>query len=453
MPPHDPFIEPLFSSAERDELDHLDYFLERLAALRDRGLIAPDAYGTVLDESQTRRETLHRAGRYARCLAGANALSATAPAEAIRWAEQAIGVDQERSEAWKLIVRLLWAQEDDEAAVAWCARSVEHVPELGPELEQMRAQIAPRAKLRLERAHQVQLERETTARIGLVRTALQEHRFAEAASICREILATTPDHPEALANAAFALRRVGQLDEAIDIYDHLVHLQPRNTAWTRWAHELRNQKLTSHPAATSDVQTELGISPNRGEVYVMPERSWSGFTAEFVKEHWQKLILSLAVLLIVVSSTVGAHILLGDLLWSPEGKCTLALAGTLLLAALGTGLERWGANRAGRMMLITTLIVVPIHFMLAGELKLLLQPPSLRLAFLGALLAVLVAMVRWVSGRLADVGVAPLDQRRKRSHYPRLDAGMEPSVRGLSACTTRVSGHGLCDGKSPVGAV
>jgi tetratricopeptide (TPR) repeat protein len=408
MAPHDSIIEPLFSSAERDELNHLDYFLERLAALRDRSLIAPDAYGTVLDESQTRREALHRAGRYARCLAGANALSATAPAEAIRWAEQAIGVDQERSEAWNLIVSLLWAQEDDEAAVAWCARGALHITELGPELERMRAQIAPRAKLRLERAHRAQLERETTARLALVRTALQEHRFAEAVAICREILATTPDHPEALANAAFAMRRVGQLDEAIQIYDHLVQLQPRNTAWSRWADELRNQKLLSHPATASNLPTEPGISPNPGEVYVVPERSWSGFTAEFVKEHWQKLILSLAVLLIVVSSTVGAHILLGDLLWSPEGKCTLALAGTLLLAALGTGLERWGASRAGRMMLITTLIVVPIHFMLAGELRLLLQPPSLRLVFLGALLAVLVAMVRWVSGRLAGPAGARL---------------------------------------------
>jgi pilus assembly protein TadC len=47
MPPHDPIVEPLFSIAERDELNHLEYFLDRLASLRDRGLIAPDAYGTV----------------------------------------------------------------------------------------------------------------------------------------------------------------------------------------------------------------------------------------------------------------------------------------------------------------------------------------------------------------------------------------------------------------------
>ncbi len=54
------------------------------------------------------------------------------------------------------------------------------------------------------------------------------------------------------------------------------------------------------------------------------------------------------------------------------------------------------------MMLITTLIVVPIHFMLAGELRLLFQPPSMRLAFLGVLALVLVVLVRWASGRLAE---------------------------------------------------
>jgi tetratricopeptide (TPR) repeat protein len=426
MAPHDPNVEPLFSNAERDELAHLDYFLERLAVLHDRGLIAAGPYATVLGESQSRRETIERAGRYARCLASARELAATSPADAIRWAEQATGVDQERPEAWKLIVTLLWSQEDDEAAIAWCARAAEHVPELEAEVERMRTQVAPRAKLRLERAQKAQLEQEASARVTLVRAAVQEHRFAEAAAVCREILATTPDHPESLAIAAFALRRLGRLDEAIQIYDQLVRLQPMNTAWSRWADELRSQGLPSDQAAISDPQTDLGSTPTRGAVYLAPERSWSSFTAEFVKEHWQKLILSLAVLLIVVSSTVGAHILLGDLLWSPEGKCTLALAGTLLLAALGTGLERWGASRAGRMMLVTTLIVVPIHFMLAGELRLLLQPPSLRLVFLGALLLVLVAMVRWVSGRLAE----PAGARLLTASLLLISAGSAATTRG-----------------------
>ena len=103
----------------------------------------------------------------------------------------------------------------------------------------------------------------------------------------------------------------------------------------------------------------------------------------------------------MVSSTVGAHLLLGDLLWSPVGKCALALLATLLFASLGAGLLRWGAERAGRMMLIATLIVVPIHFMLAGELRLLLEPPSPRHIFLAIDALALVAMVRWVSGMLA----------------------------------------------------
>ena len=105
-----------------------------------------------------------------------------------------------------------------------------------------------------------------------------------------------------------------------------------------------------------------------------PALSWSSVAGEFLQEHWQKLILCLAVLLIVVSSTVGAHLLLGEKLWSPLGKCSLAMVGTLMFAALGMVLIRWGAERAGQMMLVTTLIVVPIHFMLAGELRLVLEP-------------------------------------------------------------------------------
>ena len=59
-----------------------------------------------------------------------------------------------------------------------------------------------------------------------------------------------------------------------------------------------------------------------------------------------------------------------------------------MFAALGMGLIRWGAERAGRMMLVTTLIVVPIHFMLAGELRLVVEPSPLRLAGFAVQIAV-----------------------------------------------------------------
>src|SRR5947207_2109581 len=107
---------------------------------------------------------------------------------------------------------------------------------------------------------------------------------------------------------------------------------------------------------------------------IEPDQSGASIAGEFLKDHWQKLILCLGVLLIVVSSTVGAHHLLGPLLGSPEGKSVLALVYTLVVAAFGCGLIRWGATGAGRVMLLTTLAVIPINFTLAGELQLLIVP-------------------------------------------------------------------------------
>ena len=128
-------------------------------------------------------------------------------------------------------------------------------------------------------------------------------------------------------------------------------------------------KAPEHVVQTG-ADVERDARRQTGEIAAPPPPiSWSSFAGEFLKEHAQELLLCLAVLLIVVSSTVGAHMLLGDLLWSPVGKCTLALVATLLFAAFGAGLLKWGAARAGRMMLVATLIVVPIHFMLVGEMQ------------------------------------------------------------------------------------
>ena len=413
MAPSDQKLEPVLSNAESDELGHLEYFLAKLADLRDRGLIAPEAYDTAASESQSRRASINRAGQYEACMVKSRGLSKSWPKQAVHWAEQAIRVDRGRIGGWRMIVDLCWSQQDDQAAIAWCAQGAEHFPELQIELEQLRALVGPREECRLEVARKAKLEQELTEQLGETRKALEERRFSDAAAICDQILAGQPDHLEALANKAFSLRHAGDIEGALQVYGHLMHLEPGNLVWPRWVQELRKErhpgmsaaKKSRGSAAPESVQAEstsIDSTSPAAAAFAPAERSWSGFTSELVKEHWQKLILSLAVLLIVVSSTVGAHLLLGDLLWSPEGKCTLALAGTLLLAALGTGLEHWGAGRAGRMMLVTTLIVVPIHFMLAGELRLLFQPPSMRLLFLCAIALVLVALVRWASGRLAE---------------------------------------------------
>src|SRR6478736_668620 len=105
-------------------------------------------------------------------------------------------------------------------------------------------------------------------------------------------------------------------------------------------------------------RTETSTAPPRAA----DKTGWAAIAGEFLEEHWQKLILCLAVLLIVVSSTAGAHHLLGPLLWRPEGKCLLALVYTLLFGVFGGVLVRWGAAGAGRVVLLTTLGVVPVNF-------------------------------------------------------------------------------------------
>ncbi len=409
MSPSDQTLEPVFSAASSDELGHIAYFLERLAELRDRGVIDEHAYDIAAGECMSRREAIDRTGRYESCMGNSRSRSKNWPKQAIEWAEQAIQIDRQRIDAWRMIVELCWSQEDDQAAIAWCTQGAELFPELQTNLVRMRVELAPREERRLQRAVRAKLAQEAFERLQQVRSALEEHRFSDACAMCDQILAGRPDDLEALANKAFVLRHIGEIDRALEVYGRSMQLEPGNPVWARWVQSLRKERLPSVAKARRDREDEPAerTSPSESTspadaVFVPEERSWSGFASEFVKEHWQKLILSLAVLLIVVSSTVGAHLLLGDLLWSPEGKCTLALAGTLLLAALGTGLERWGAGRAGRMMLITTLIVVPIHFMLAGELRLLFQPASMRLVFLAVIALVLVALVRWASGRLAE---------------------------------------------------
>src|SRR5262249_34139572 len=55
---------------------------------------------------------------------------------------------------------------------------------------------------------------------------------------------------------------------------------------------------------------------------------------------------------------------------------------------------------AGRMMLLTTLIVVPVNFMLAGEMRLLSEPSLSRLVVLGLDVAALFAVTYRVASAL-----------------------------------------------------
>jgi len=62
---------------------------------------------------------------------------------------------------------------------------------------------------------------------------LEGHRDAEAILLCREILAVRSDHVDALATAAYAYQRTGQLDDAIVLYQALADLREGPVATRR----------------------------------------------------------------------------------------------------------------------------------------------------------------------------------------------------------------------------
>ena len=375
-------IDPDLKSMERQELSHLAYFRQKIADLRNRGVIAGDLFETIDSEICLSREAIYRHGLYRAQLGRARKLVKSKElVKARQWAARARMTKPEMREAWELEIRVCESLEQLEDAIGLCNEAVERFPDMAAILEQLRHQ-------RLE-----QLRREQ------VRQEAEQKRRAE----------------------------LGQ--------------QREMRASKQPARKEPEPEFAGDGTLTPAV---LSASPERRELAI----SWSSVAGEFLLEHWQKLILCMAVLLIVVSSTVGAHLLLGEKLWSPVGKCSLAMVATLLFAALGKVLVRWGAERPGQMMLITTLIVVPIHFMLAGELRLVLEPSSLRLVGFAIQVAALLVLSR--CGRHARAGqgclvpdcALDLDERLQRHDGPSGCGALGVAVCRLSGSRAGVSGCG-----------
>jgi hypothetical protein len=207
-----------------------------------------------------------------------------------------------------------------------------------------------------------------------------------------------PDRPEGWVAGVNLLRTMRQFEEADQLDKEAAAKFPDLARAT-------SVRAPRHVPA-SRVEDYLAKHPSRQPAPIpdsrpeMPKISWASVTGEFLEEHWQKLISGLAVLLIVVSSTVGASVVLGPLLWSPLGKVVLALVFTGLCAGFGLGLAKWGAVWAGRVMLATSLFVIPINFMLVGELGLLVGPSMVETGVVALDAALLLALARWVVGAL-----------------------------------------------------
>ena len=355
-------IEPEYTAAQREELARVNDILAELRTLRDRGLLAEDAFATVESEKGQVRAGIERAGRAAGLIKAARAAMGADSPRAVRLADEARGLAPESRDAWAVATTARKVVGDLDGSIAVCREAVErhgHAT-LSDRLESLEKE---RQTLQDGRAL-------TAARLALGRDD-PEAALAEA----RAVLARRPDHTESLELSIDSLIRLGRAGDAFAACEALRPLQPLRAAARRLAIEAIGREAARPPDAGIDWIDERSPAPRRQEpprAEATPEPPprwrWSTIAGEFLEDHWQKLILSLAVLLIVVSSTVGAAIVLGDRLWRGEEKCLLATAYTLMFAGFGRGLSKWGAERAGRIMRLTTLIVLPLNFALVGEL-------------------------------------------------------------------------------------
>jgi hypothetical protein len=372
--------ELLLTNEERNERAGIAYLLAECENLHARGLIADEALGTIRAEYTARRAAIEAHGFCEAALADARRLLTSRPCAARLQADRARALDPARLEAWALAIEARKGEMDDEA-MALAEEAVARFPgfPITP------AGLQHEREVREARAERQRAEAEAADLLAKARAALNARRDEEVVELTGTLLERQPGHFEARVLRAFALQRLNRLDEALAAYQQLASEQAGTPVWIQWVRQIE-QRLEIQRRSRDASGAAFGTHPERSilraEMPVTPRVSWGSITGEFLKDHWQKLILCLAVLLIVVSSNVGLYQLLGPRLWSPPGKCLLALVYTAMFAGFGKGLTRWGAARAGRMMLVTTLILVPFDFMLAGEMRLLTEPTRARVAVL-----------------------------------------------------------------------
>ena len=368
-------IEPEYTPSQREELARIIFLMSELSSLRDRGLIGEEAIVAVEAEKSLRREEVVRLGTFTGAMRKARSFALNRPREALALAETARELAPEQMDSWMFSAELLARLGRHDEAIALVRRAVEnHGHEaMRPLLANLQADAGRR-----------NLAQVVDAALARARAAIVAREFEAALTASREVIAREPSHADAIVIAIRSLLALDRLDEASSDCSVLYKLR-RNEA-AIWAARIGDQRVRGKPSANEPT----GIKPPENEVIFLeagdfagsapalpkfapvavpsPKARWSAIASEFLEDHWQKLFLALAVLLTAVGSTVGAAVLLGERLRMPEAKCLLATAYTVMFAALGRAMARWGAVRVGRIMRLTTLIVLPVSFALVGEL-------------------------------------------------------------------------------------
>ena len=236
-----PTIEPELKPAEQAELAHLEYFGRRIQELHERGLIPPVSLTQILEENEAcRRAGLGRQGEFRAATSQALKLAAARNFSEAGTGRTGAAMRSQSEEAWDLEISLLWSLESDDEAVALCARRVQRFPDMEARLEEARHEQPAREAGRKRRVEHEQQDSFIAQRMELVRQHCKDQRDREAVSVCSEILSLRPDHIDALANA-YCCQRLGDLEQALEHYEHLRRLQPGLVLWAQWEKNLRTR--------------------------------------------------------------------------------------------------------------------------------------------------------------------------------------------------------------------
>ena len=140
-----------------------------------------------------------------------------------------------------------------------------------------------------------------------IRIYARLERYTEAMTLYREAVERFPDMAAGLEELRLELRHGEQARQKAEQRQAELSRQRERA--------LEHQRISTSKKPLPVLDGDEAIAPKTLAAKhepVEPAYSWSGVAGEFLLDHWQKLILCMAVLLIVVSSTVGAHLLLGD---------------------------------------------------------------------------------------------------------------------------------------------
>ena len=146
-PTEGPPLVPDYEPHERELLTSLRFFVGEITKLHDRGLIADDAYRTILEESEAHRESIERAGNYRAARANAVRLRSAEPLAALYWAEKAMALDSSTRESREFVIELLRKVGENEQALLICEVAATKFPDLSITPDKIRAEIASTAEI------------------------------------------------------------------------------------------------------------------------------------------------------------------------------------------------------------------------------------------------------------------------------------------------------------------